>query len=112
MNVKHTAENLGEKIKEVLEEYNISLNNVYSITSDNAANFIKCSKLINTSVSLAVTSHVPTLYANSLSVSASHPALSTSSLSIPASTSSSASVWSISDSVSVTFFALCHLFQH
>lgn len=51
MGVSHTAENLRDKIEEVLLEYGISFDNIYSITCDNAANFMKCGKLIDLSVS-------------------------------------------------------------
>lgn len=43
---RHTAENLKEEIIKCLTEYGISINQIYSSTTDNGANVVKMSKLL------------------------------------------------------------------
>lgn len=43
----HNAENLRDVIKDKLNEYNISLNQIFSITSDNGANLLKTIALLD-----------------------------------------------------------------
>lgn len=47
MTVSHTSQNLKEEILKSLENYNIKLEQVYSITSDNGRNMIKAVHLLN-----------------------------------------------------------------
>ncbi|XP_067619861.1 uncharacterized protein [Eurosta solidaginis] len=47
---RHTAENLKQIIMETLEKYDISIEQIYSITSDNGQNMIKCGKLLQNEV--------------------------------------------------------------
>ena len=42
----HTAENLKSEIKRVLAMYGLTLRNVYSVTTDNASNMVKCVQLM------------------------------------------------------------------
>lgn len=44
---RQTAENLKNKLLEVLADYRIPLSNIYSITTDNGANYLKIAKLLN-----------------------------------------------------------------
>ena len=43
---RHTAENIKEILKNVLQTYGISINQIYSITTDNGSNMIKLVKLV------------------------------------------------------------------
>lgn len=45
---RHTAIYLKRVIKDVLDEYSINLNQIYTITSDNGANMVKCVDLLET----------------------------------------------------------------
>lgn len=50
MDVSHSARNLKQKISEILEIFDIKFEGLYSITTDNAANFLASVKLINSSL--------------------------------------------------------------
>ncbi|XP_036321031.1 uncharacterized protein LOC118735414 [Rhagoletis pomonella] len=43
---KHTARNLKELILKSLERYDITISQVYSITSDNGSNMVSCGNLL------------------------------------------------------------------
>lgn len=47
LNEKHTAAYLKQVITKVLNEYNISLKQIYAVTSDNGRNMIKCTELLH-----------------------------------------------------------------
>ncbi|XP_067644159.1 uncharacterized protein [Eurosta solidaginis] len=47
---RHTAKNLKQIIMETLEKYDISIEQIYSITSNNGQNMIKCGKLLQNEV--------------------------------------------------------------
>lgn len=47
MNIRHTAENIKDMIVELLNEYEISIDQVYSFTADNAASMKLTAKLLN-----------------------------------------------------------------
>lgn len=51
---KHTSEHLKNVIFGVFEKFNISINNIYSFTSDNAANMLKLHSLLETSQNFEV----------------------------------------------------------
>lgn len=46
MQNKHTAKNLKDEILKCLKEYNIKISQIYSTTTDNGANILKASKLL------------------------------------------------------------------
>lgn len=46
---RHTAENLRNEVIAVLKKYEIKSNQVFSVTTDNGANYVTCSKLFNDS---------------------------------------------------------------
>lgn len=46
LSVAHTGENLKDAVLDVLHDYGLTIYNMYSLTSDNAPNMIKISKLI------------------------------------------------------------------
>ncbi|XP_036322173.1 uncharacterized protein LOC118736188 [Rhagoletis pomonella] len=43
---QHTADNLKQLILEALERYEINIEQIYSITSDNGRNMVKCGSLL------------------------------------------------------------------
>ncbi|CAK9291711.1 unnamed protein product [Gordionus sp. m RMFG-2023] len=43
---KHTSENIKKVILEIFKTHNIDINNIYSITTDNASNMVKLIKLL------------------------------------------------------------------
>lgn len=57
---RHTSEYIKRIILNVLSEYNISLKQVYSITSDNGRNMIKATKLLRMDLQLIIDSETTT----------------------------------------------------
>lgn len=47
LKIKHTAQNLQHEIENILKNYCISMKQIYSITTDNARNLLKCVDLLS-----------------------------------------------------------------
>ena len=55
---RHTAEYLKTVILTVLKDYNINLNQIYSITSDNGANMLKSTQLLRDDLDIEFSSAI------------------------------------------------------
>lgn len=52
LEVAHTAENIKNEVLKLIEAYGLSLGQIYSVTTDNGANFVKAVELLRREIAL------------------------------------------------------------